>query len=66
MIYDQHIVFNSPNTFSLVNGKTKRMFDFSCVFVDYVKKTMGNGNMTEGLPLDDKKMFGMGNVVKIR
>lgn len=21
------------------------------------KKTMGNGNMTEGLPSDDKKMF---------
>jgi len=27
---------------------------------------MGNENMTEGLPLDDKKMFVVGNVVKRR
>jgi len=47
-------------------GKQSEMFDFSCIFVDYAKKTMGNGNMTEGLPLDDKKMFVVGNVVKRR
>lgn len=47
-------------------GKQSEMFDFSCIFLDYAKKTMGNGNMTEGLLLNDKKMYAMGKMMKRR